>query len=426
MRALLVVLFCLAAAAGCASASGAYRDGMDAETRGDYDAAVHRYAMALRRDASLPNVRGRLVVASREAVRRHLAAAGAAPDATAAADAWLAAETVVATAHSAGVDPERPSTFAADRDRALDGAVYAHLADAASAVDAGDYPDALERLARARYYRPSPARQAELDETAQTAYRYWAEDDLAAGRYRAALAHADAALEFAAPASASAEALVALRGAVLAAGARTAALLPADADSRAYPDRWLRDLDSQLADAVVAADAPFLAYADPARVQRALRERSSPRLAVAGAARVGDRVGADYAVLIRLDRPAETQRTLDRRRIDARMRSGRDTTSYLRLTTEQRIEVGAEITVVGVATERPVCRETVREAATESYRTAVYRGDWRTLDLSRAERELFRDGEAERAGSRALATLRDRLAERAAAQAVLCLSRQIP
>lgn len=432
MRALLrpSLALCLAAglatAAGCASASGAYRDGMEAETGGDFDAAVGRYATALRRDASLPNVRGRLVVASREAVRRHLSTAATAPDAMATADAWLAADAVVAQAREVGVEAERPPTFAADRDRALDDAVYEGLARAAADVDRRDYAGSLARLDGLRRYRPSRERQAELDATARTAYHYWADDDLAAGRYRDALVHADAALGLGGPGAPGGADLASLRDEILLAGERRVAVLPADADGGAYPDRWLRDLDDALDEATGAAGAPFLAFADPADVRRAMRERGTSRVAIAGAARVAERVGADLAVLVRLDDPDETTRATDRRRIGARLRGSRDTTSYVRLTTELRLSAGAEITVVDAVSRQPVCSETLRESATDSFRDGRFSGTWRSLDLDRSERDLFDDGLRERAYDRALSALRDRLADRVAEQSVVCLSRQIP
>ncbi len=424
MRALFRLSLVLSlAVAGCATATGAYRDGMAAETAGDYDTAVRHYAAALARDASLPNVRGRLVVASREAVRRHLAATGV-DDPVARAGAWLAAESVVAEARAVGVDAERPPTFGEDRDRALDAAVYETLARAAADLDRREYRSALARLDGSRRFRPSRDRQAELDATARTAYHYWADDDLADGRYRDALVHADAALGLGGPDSPGAADLAYLRDEVLAAGTRRVAVLPAHAEG--YPGRWLPDLDDTLADALAGAGTPFLAFADPADVRRVVRERGGTQIGVAGSARVAERVGADLAVLVRLDAPVETQRVTERRRVSARRRDSRDTTSYVRQTVEYRLVASGEVTVVDAASARPVCSETLRESESERSREARYRGAWRDLDLDRGERDLFDDDLPERARSRALTSLRDRVARRAAELARTCLVRQIP
>ena len=53
----------LALTAGCASAGKRLEQGLEAETRGDYHAAVSRYIEALDKDATLTDARDALLVA---------------------------------------------------------------------------------------------------------------------------------------------------------------------------------------------------------------------------------------------------------------------------------------------------------------------------------------------------------------------------
>jgi|GEM_PF-6596829 len=419
---LLLVLFALAAGvAGCASAERAYRDGMEAEVAGDFDAAVRRYAAALRRDASLPNVRGRLVVASREAVRQHLAAAAVAGGPIARADAWLAADAVVAEAASAGVDAERPPTFAADRDAALDAAVTAILEGAAVDVDARDYERALAALDGADRYRPSPARLAEMHAKRRDALRYWTEDDLAAGRYRAALAHADAALAYGA--GPDEPVFRDLRARILADGARRVVVLPAE-DDGGYPRGWTDTFDDAL-DARLAG-RPFLDLADPADVRRMLSRGGAPRAPLARAVWAADRMGAELAVVVRVDAAEADERTSDRRRVAARLRGSRDTTSYVRERVDLRVAATAEVTVLRAGDRDPACSDRVTATGDGRWTRATFRGTWLSLDLDRDERALFEDDARDRARRDAFEEAADDLADRIARRAEDCLMRFVP
>ncbi len=421
LRPTLLLLVLLLAAGGCVSAERAYRDGMEAEVAGDYDAAVRRYAAALRRDASLPNVRGRLVVASREAVRQHLAAAAVAPGPVARADAWLAADAVVAEAATAGVDAERPPTFDADRDAALDAATSAVLDGAAADVDARDYARALAALDGAGRYRPSPARLAEMHAMRRDALRRWTEDDLAAGRYRAALAHADAAL---ADGAGPDEPLFRdLRARILADGARRVVVLPAE-DDGGYPRGWADALDDALDERL--AGRPFLDFADPADTRRLIARGGAPRAPLARAAWLADRMGAELAVVVRVDAAEADERRSDRRRVAARLRDSRDTTSYVRERVDLRVATTAELTVLHAGDRDPACSDRVTATGDGRWTRATYRGAWRSLELDRDERALFEDERADNARRDAFDEAADALAERVARRAEDCLMTFVP
>ena len=414
-------LLLLLAAAGCATAEGAYTDGMARETAGDYATAAHDYATALERDPSIRNVPGRLAVAGRQAVRGHLTAAGASePDA--AALHYLAADALIGRAARLGVHLERPATFERDRDAALDGAVAFLTDEAEAARAAGDWAGAINRLQRTATLRPSAGRQRDVDALALAVYADWAEADLVAGAYRAGLAHAEAALALA-PGD---DALLDLRDAVLDAGTVVAAVLPAEGDG--VPRAFLRDLTDVLVDESLAAPPPFVALVDPADVRRwARRERrgdlaDQPRR-LADAARD---LGADLGVVVAVAPVREQELAGDVRTETARVSGRSERASYSVRQLTLTVSAQADLVAAEAGTGRVVCERTVAERAVERYDVATAERDWRDLDLSRAERAAFASDAADRAYQRALDALRDRLAAALAGEVAGCVQAQVP
>lgn len=283
----------LLTAVGCATAKGAYTDGMSRETAGDYASAADAYATALERDPSIRNVPGRLAVAGRQAVRQHLAAAGAA-DPDQAALHYLAADALLGRAARLGISLDRPATFAQDRDATLDNAVAFLTEQAEAARAAGDYPAALGHLQSAAQFRPNADRQRDVESITLSVYADWADADLAAGFYRAGLEHVDQALALAP----DDDPLLDLRDAILDAGTLVAAVLPAEGGE--VPRAFLRDLTDALVDERLAVPPAFVALTDPADVRRwDRRERrgaliDQPRR-LADAARD---LGADLGVVV--------------------------------------------------------------------------------------------------------------------------------
>lgn len=435
----LPLLLSLALVGACASAEDAYRDGMEEETAGDYAAAADAYIRALERDPEIDNVAGRLAVAGREAVAEWIArAALAGPEA--AADQYLAADALVRRAASVGVDLDRPATFDADRDAALDAATVDLLARADARLGAADFPASLALLTRARRYRPTPEQTVQMDGLARAAHLGWAEDDYAAGRYRAALGRTEAALALSAPPD-EAGRLRDLQLAILDAGTVVAAVFPAEAASDDFPRGFLRDLDDVLADGMAASPAPFVALTDPSDVRRYLRRgrygrddgrrgpvgrrgtnhMAHPRL-LADYARD---LGADLGVAVEVGPLVEAETEDDPRAESARLRRGGAGVTYQRRRVRLRLEADAAFVVVDAASGRVVCDEEFEERVSEDYDRAVYSGDWRDLDLSRRERAMFAADAGREAFDRALLRLRDATAEALAARVTRCVGRQV-
>lgn len=418
---------------GCASAEGAYHDGMELEVAGDYAAAADAYALALERDRDLLNVSGRLAVAGREAVARWVASASAA-EPVGAADAYLAADALVVRARAVGVELERPGSFDADRDAAFSAAVETLLADAEVAVAQEGYGAALHALDRARAYRPSPAQRTALDRSARRAYAGWAEADYVAGRYRAAYGRAQSALALYAPDEPGADSVLDLLDDIVAAGTVLAAVFPAESDDD-LPRGLLRDFDDVLLDDELTALPPLVALLDPAEVRRQSRREDrdvrrpirsenrrdlidDPRRAAAFARNLGVDVGVAVAF-----GPVVAERAEGEAVEDVTAHDGDEAVTYQRRRVSLHLTARASFVAVSAVTRRVVCEGEVEEEGRDRYQAASYRGDWRDLSLSRSERALFTADDDAR--GRLLADLRDDLAAELAAGVVRCLERQV-
>lgn len=423
--------FTLVALAGCRTAEGVYTEAMGLETSGQMEAAAQAYADALRRDPALANARGRLVVSGREAVRQRLGLAAAADTRSGAADHFLAAEAVVRQAAGVGVSVDRPATFDADVAAACAAAVDALLDAGRTRTVDGDYANALAFLDRARTYRPSAERRHDLDAAARTAYTGWAETDLAAGRFRVALAHADLALALAPPGSVDAEALQALRGSVVDAGTVYAAVFPAERprspQGDALPDGFLRDVTDVLLDDRLVPPPVFVALVDPAETRRLVRQgrvdlSGNPRVL----AELTRDLGADVGLVAEVDGFSFREAETDRRDVTFRLREGDGRAPGVRVTTEMTLRVRAALVAVAADGRRIACdADEPSVVVSERYDTATTAEDVDKLRLSDDERDLFGDAR-DRAYGRVVIELRDALAEALAGRVAGCLGRQVP
>ena len=434
VAALALVFIALAAVPGCVSAKGAYEDGMALEQSGDAAGAARAYIRSLSRDASLPNVRGRLEVAGSEAVARDLSAAERVGPAQA-AEHYLAADDLIRAAQGVGVELARPASFASDLSAALDQAVEGALVAARRALDAGTYDRAIQFLDTGRRYRPSPEQAAAFDATARDAYVGWAESDLAAGRYRAALGHTDAALTLGAiglATSITAEGLDALRAEILDAGAVRVAVFPAESDDERLPRGFLRDLSDVLLDDAFARPQPFLKTAYPSDVRRLLREGrgtdgrfENPRLLSSLSRDLDADLGVAVEV-VSLDLATEERQ---RRTVAARWRGDGERggpPSWDRVDLRLTAEAVVAYTVVDASSRRVVCTREVTERVRGDYRVAESDHDASDLRLDGDDRRLFDDDHEADEQDRILLDLHHELAETLASRVAACALQQVP
>ena len=407
---------------------------MALEQSGDAAGAARAYIRSLSRDASLPNVRGRLEVAGSEAVARDLAAAERVGPAQA-AEHYLAADDLIRAAQGVGVELARPASFASDLSAALDQAVEGALVAARRALDAGTYDRAIQFLDTGRRYRPSPEQAAAFDATARDAYVGWAESDLAAGRYRAALGHTDAALTLGAiglATSITAEGLDALRAEILDAGAVRVAVFPAESDDERLPRGFLRDLSDVLLDDAFARPQPFLKTAYPGDVRRLLREGrgtdgrfENPRLLSSLSRDLDADLGVAVEV-VSLDLSTEERQ---RRTVAARWRGDGERggpPSWDRVDLRLTAEAVVAYTVVDASSRRVVCTREVTERVRGDYRVAESDHDASDLRLDGDDRRLFDDDHEADEQDRILLDLHHELAETLASRVAACALQQVP
>ena len=406
--------------AGCATAKGAYVDGMQHETAGDYGRAADAYATALERDPTLRNVPGRLAVAGREAVREWTARARAA--APPESGLWYrTADALVQRAARLGIDLARPASFEADRDRAYAEAVAALTARAEAARQRGVFSEAIGTLAEAARFDPSPEAQDRIVQIRLDAYADWAEADLGAGRYRDGLAHADAALALA-PEDPELRALV---DAIRQAGTVVVAILPTEGDD--VGTQFLRDLDDLVVEDRLTPAPEFVALVDPVDVRRwdrGQRRRpdvsDSPRRLAEAAADLD----ADLGVVVALRPIQESTREREPRVESVRPNRGRARVEISLRDVTLTLTARADVLAADRA-GRMVCERTVEARATETYDLATTAGDWRDLDLTRRQREAFAGDAPARAADRAYEVLRDRLADALAREVARCVGAQV-
>ncbi|HLA63809.1 MAG TPA: tetratricopeptide repeat protein [Rhodothermales bacterium] len=415
---------------GCASADEVYNRGQELELAGRLDEAFDYYARALTREPGMQKARGRLRVVGRTLVEGHLArAAGAAAPPTA-ADAWLDADDVARRAAEAGESLDLPVSFVVDRDAALDAAARWLADEAEGAVDAGRWSDALAHREHAARYGPAPDVAARLEGAALDAYMGWAEEDRAAGRYRAAYDHLAGALGILSPSDPRAADMAARQSAIEEEGALRAVPLPlaedGDRPPLGTPRDFARDVDDALADAHWERPPVFIRTPDVDEVAREIRRaRRAPdydRLTdVAAFTRT---FGGDFAVVTRLTAFRRTATERDRDSVSVPLRRG-GTARYLRIEEEVTLRAEATVTAVRAADAQAACRETASADFSRRVIRGEYAGRVADLDLPSRDRDLFDEDARDDAEVEAALDLADRFAASVAERAYGCLTAQV-
>jgi hypothetical protein len=395
----------------CASANKRYEQGQRAEREGRPADAAARYVQALKKDGSLESARTGLRDAGARAVADYVAQA-AAEDAAGrpdrAADAFLAADDLRGDARAVGVELAGPDDYAARRRAALDRAIAAALGDAQTLAAGGRYDDAARQAERAaERWLPNGTQRASLAGARAGAHLAGARADTARGRFRAAYERAARAADFEGIATSDAEQARALQAAALARGAVRVAVVPVwatEAARRALPDDALPALADELLDKPWTEPPLFVALTPVPDVQRELRRLDLARraLSAAEAARLGRALEADYVIVAEVDSVHGAESNLKSTRRAVKTTNGADTAFTVE---EGRRRVYARITydLVDPETRRAVERQTVSATTSGDFKRARYAGDPRTLDLRRADRELFDRAAQERDLARELA-----------------------
>ena len=378
-------------AAGCASASKRYDQGVRLEQQGRAADAAERYIDALKKDRTLADARARLLDAGQRAVGDYLRDADAAESTgryDAAAESLRRLDALRSDAGAVGVALPVPAGYEQRRATTFERAIDQALADAEGALQRRDYAGAVRMLDRVgERWRPTPEQRARMDRSRQDAQLAWAEGELSAGRYRSAFEHARQA---GGGMGRSAE----LQEEALRRGTVRVAVFPVGMPSR-MDDRARASILPELNDALAlgpwARSPQWIDVLNPVAASRLARQRGwwgrdiQPYEAIS----MGRELGARMAVTLTLDSIRRTEAGVETVRRTAKTRAGVDTAYTIR---EGRLETWARVgwRVVRVDGYRGAEEEgSVSARSSTRFRHATYAGDWRDLELPQAERGLF-------------------------------------
>ncbi len=411
------------ALSGCASATKRYEQGAELEARGAYAEAAERYIQALKKDRTHAESRTRLLDAGSRAIQNYLDVAEAeraAGNQTRRADHYMAVDDLVREASDVGVALVVSDSYPDERRGAMQAAI-AHLLDQGAAdEERRRWRDALRSYERVARYEPRLEQEAQVREARIRCTLGWAEDDMAAHRYRSAVTRADQVVALlGGPEHADARRALALRGAALEHGTLYVAFAPlwrSDAAAQFLTGEFLSALNDELELRHWTAPPLFIATSDPVLVRRELRRQGigyavlTPR----EAGRVGRELEADFVVTGEIAIFTLTERDVRRETHKATTRSGAETTyATERGTVTYRAQ--ATYAIMDVHRRREVRRGEVEVSESGDFERAVYSGHPDDLVLSRNERRRF-DPDRQREASRdiedrAVARLSGRLAD---------------
>lgn len=383
------------AAAGCVTNQKRLEQGIALEERGRPADAAARYVAVLRREPGQPEARAGLQRSGDQAVNEYLAEAdasdrGGRPDE--AAEALLRLDALRREANGVGVTLAVPADYEGRRRATLDRAIADAIAAGQDAGARGTYVEALRALERAERWQPSAGQRAQLVRARYDAGLAWAEGELRAGRFRAAYERAGEAMRALGPDGDDGRA-EALRREALDRGTVRVAVLPVAATPEArrkVHEDFLPELNDVLEQQAWTRPPLFVDVHDPNQTAREARRHGYGRQAPStrDAAAIGRSLGVDLVVVAELDSVAAGQADVRSERRAARTREGADTAYTVR---QGRDELWGRVTfaVIDARTVRVVDQGAVSARADARFRRAVYQGDWRTLSLTREERDLF-------------------------------------
>jgi tetratricopeptide (TPR) repeat protein len=389
------VLATLALAAGCASANKRFEQGVQLEQSGRPADAAQRYIDALKKDRTLAEARTRLAETGNRAIADYLDQAGrfeSVGSFVEAADVLRRLDDLRGDAGAVGVPLQPPAGYEQRRRATFDRAVDLAVTASSSALARRDYSAAIGWLERAsQRWEPTPADRGRLASARYDALYGWAEGEMQAGRYRAAYERAGQAAALGGYGGGDA---AALQAEALRRGTVRVAILPVGGGPQvrdSLPDDLLAELNDELVLNHWNRAPAWLDVVDPVAAAREARRRGGGRQPIdpAAAAQIGRQLGARVVVVMEIDSVRRGEADVITQRRAARTQAGADTAYTVR---EGRVETWARVTyrvVDAAGWGRVADQGTATARSSARFRSADYHGDWRTLQLSLADRTLF-------------------------------------
>jgi hypothetical protein len=387
--------------AGCASANKRFEQGAQLEREGRPAEAADRYIQALKKDSHLDSARVGLRNAGAAAIAQYLATANdPSTQAPAAADAYLSVDALQKAALAVGIFLPGPTGYAESRRAAFDKAIARAISDAPLYAAQGQYDQAMSRLQHAATtYEPSAAQAAAMGANGATVMLAWGHAEMSAGNFRSAFGRVDRMSEVPGATQAQIDDARNLQNDAVRRGTRRIAVMPVWATVAAQaqlPDDALPALGDALTETPWINPPPFVAIFPPDQVAQEVRRQGMARRTLASyeAARVARSLGADFAVVAEIDSVSRQDISVRSTRRPVRTTRGADTAFTIEEGTA-RIYARATYAVIGLDGQQASGYPSTTVSFTAPFSRVRYAGDYRTLDLSRSDRDLFERSRAE-------------------------------
>jgi tetratricopeptide (TPR) repeat protein len=383
--------------AACASAAKRVEQGQELQRAGRPAEAAERYIQALKKDQKLDSARVGLRTAGAAAIDGYLrAAADPMANPYAAADAYVAIDDLARRSLEVGIYLVVPNDYNTRRRAAFDNAIATVVADARQLAVQRQFADALNRLTRAgTAYQPTSAQSNAIGNAGADVALAWARADTTDGHFRSAFERVDPIPAIPGVSRAQTDEARAIQTAALARGTRRVAIVPPSATVAArlqLPDDALPSLSDALRENPWASPPRFVDLVPPDLVERELRGPGGRRtLSASEAARLGRTLGADYVVISEIDSVRRVESGVRVTRRPARTTRGVDT-AYVIEEGTARLDAHATFVLIDQSGQRWTDYQPVTASASGSFTRVRFAGDYRTLDLPQAERDLFARG----------------------------------
>jgi GNAT superfamily N-acetyltransferase len=382
------------ALAACASATKRLEQGQKIEADRPAEAA-ERYIQALKKDSKLDSARVGLRRAGGVAIEQYIyAATTAGSNPYAAADNFLAVEGLQKRALEVGIFLPGPANYDTIKRAAFDRAITTAITDGRLLSNTGEYAEALRRLQRAATaYQPSVTQATSLGGAGADVMIGWAKADTAQGNFRAAYGRVERLGEVSGATQRQVDEARSIQSAALYRGTRRIAVVPVWGTVAArnnLPDDALLALGDALNENPWLSPPQFVAMIPADQVEREARRQGLARRTMSSyeAARVARQVGADFAVVTEVDSVRREDLNVRVTRRPARTTRGVDTAYYVEEGTA-RLYARATFSVVDREGNRGTDFQAVNASTSSQFTRIRYNGDYRSLDLRQAERDLF-------------------------------------
>jgi tetratricopeptide (TPR) repeat protein len=388
-------LACLAIVlAACASATKRLEQGQKIEADRPAEAA-ERYIQALKKDSRLDSARAGLRRAGGVAIEQYIyAATTSGTNPYTAADNYLAVESLQKRALEVGIFLPGPANYDSTRRAAFDRAINTAVIDARLLSNTREYAEALSRLQRAATaYQPSVTQATALGGAGADVMLGWAKADTAQGNFRAAYGRVERMADVSGATQRQLDEARSIQSVALYRGTRRIAVVPVWGTVAArnnLPDDALLALGDALNENPWLTPPQFVAMIPADQVEREVRRQGLARRTMSSyeAARIARQLGADFAVVAEVDSVRREDLNVRVTRRPARTTRGVDTAYYVEEGTA-RLYARATFSIVDREGNRGTDFRNVDASTSSPFTRVRFNGDYRSLDLRQAERDLF-------------------------------------